>query len=169
MSTIDARSTHVKHPSRIRYMPGAGVDLPLLLLTAFRLLAHEGTAKLASRGYADISTGQSLALRAIFLGANSASELARSTAVAKQSAARTISDLENGGYLTRAPNPDDKRSTCLFLTERGSAMLSEGELIYDALREDWRRQVGARDLERFEATLRKLAELVDDHPTKLQR
>lgn len=137
-------------------MSRSGADLGLLLLGGFRVLADRASAELAVRGYEDVRSVHHFALQAILSGADSASELGRRMAVTKQSAAKTIAVLEERGYVAREPDPNDGRRMRLQATERGVAMLHEGEAIFEELREQWEKQVGAGPLAAVEEALRQL-------------
>jgi DNA-binding MarR family transcriptional regulator len=137
-------------------MPRSGADLALLLLGGFRTLADQATAELASRGYEEIRPVHDFALRAILAGADNASELGRRMSVTKQAAAKTIIALEERNYVAREPDPADKRRMRLYVTGHGLAMLRAGEEIFDELREQWERQVGADPVLQLESTLRQL-------------
>ncbi len=133
-----------------------GADLALLLLAGFRTLADQATAELAHRGYEDVRPVHDFALRAIISGADSASELGRRMSVTKQAAAKTLTVLEERRYVTREPDPTDRRRTRIRVTDRGLAMLQAGETIFDELREQWEQQVGTASLSSLEETLREL-------------
>jgi DNA-binding MarR family transcriptional regulator len=133
-----------------------GADLALLLLAGFRILADQATDELARRGYEDVRAVHDFALRAIRSGADSASALGRRMSVSKQAAAKTVSVLEERRYVTREPDPTDRRRTRIRVTDRGLAMLQEGEAIFDELREQWEQQVGTASLSSLEETLREL-------------
>ncbi|MEU8613357.1 MarR family transcriptional regulator [Actinoplanes sp. NPDC048791] len=137
-------------------MSRSGADLALLLLGGFRDLADRATAELAARGYRDVRPVHDFALRAILSGADSASELGRRMSVAKQSAAKTIAGLEEREFVRREPDPADRRRIRLTVTGHGLAMLREGEAIFDELREQWERQVGAGSVKALEETLGRL-------------
>jgi len=133
-----------------------GADLALLLLAGFRTLADQATAELARRGYEDVRPVHDFAMRAILSGADSASALGRRMFVSKQAAAKTLSVLEERRYVTREPDSTDRRRTKIRVTDRGLAMLQEGETIFDELREQWEQQVGTASLSSLEETLREL-------------
>ena len=133
-----------------------GADLALLLLAGFRTLADQATAELAQRGYEDVRPVHDFALRAILSGADSASELGRRMSVTKQAAAKTLSSLEERRYVTREPDSTDRRRTRIRVTDRGLAMLHEGETIFNELREQWEQQVGTASLSSLEETLHEL-------------
>ncbi|MCD4527324.1 MarR family winged helix-turn-helix transcriptional regulator [Nocardioides sp. cx-173] len=137
-------------------MSRSGADLALLLLGGFRALADQATEELAARGYEDVRPVHDFALQAILSGADTASELGRRMSVTKQAAAKTLAVLEERGYVVREPDPADRRRLSLHVTERGLAMLREGEAIFDELRARWEAQVGAGTLGEVERALRQL-------------
>jgi DNA-binding MarR family transcriptional regulator len=120
------------------------------------LLADQATAELVARGYEEIHPAQEFALQAILSGADNASDLGRRMSVTKQAAAKTIAALEQRNYVGREPDPADKRRMRLYVTAHGLAMLREGEEIFDKLRGQWEKQVGADALSQVETTLRQL-------------
>jgi DNA-binding MarR family transcriptional regulator len=134
-------------------MSRSGADLALLLLGGFRTLVDAAHAELAARGYQDVRTVHDFAMRAIAAGADSASELGRSLSITKQSAARTIVVLQERGYVTRDPDPRDGRRKRLAVTELGFDVMRQGEAVFDELREQWARQIGAAELAGLEAHL----------------
>jgi DNA-binding MarR family transcriptional regulator len=96
------------------------------------------------------------ALHSILSGADSASELARRMSVTRQAAAKTIAALEERNYVARQPDSADRRRTRLRVTQHGLAMLQQGEAIFDEMREQWEKQVGAASLSVLEEALRSL-------------
>jgi DNA-binding MarR family transcriptional regulator len=137
-------------------MSRSGADLAQLLLGGFRILADQATAELTARGYEEIRPAQEFALQAILSGADNASDLGRRMSVTKQAAAKTIAALEERNYVAREPDPADKRRMRLYVTSHGLAMLREGEEIFNQLRGQWEKQVGADALAQVETTLRTL-------------
>ena len=134
-------------------MARTGADLALLLLGGFRALADAASAELARRGHDDVRPSHDFAMRAIAAGAHNASALGRSLAVTKQAAAKTIAVLEERGYVARADDPADARRRLVQVTPLGHQVMREGEAIFDALREDWARQIGQAELAQLEASL----------------
>ena len=131
----------------------SGVGLALLLLDGFRSLADAATAELARRGYPGHRPLHDYALRAVVAGADNASELGRRLSVSKQAAAKTIAVLEERGYVTREPDPGDGRRKRLRVTPRGTALMREGEAVFDDLRRGWEQQIGAPQLAGLEERL----------------
>ena len=144
-------------------MSRSGADLALLLLAGFRSLVDTATAELARRGYEDVRPVHDFAMRAIAAGSDNASELGRRLSVSKQAAAKTIAVLQERGYVTRDPDPRDARRKRLQVTPLGFDVLREGEAIFDELRDQWERQIGAAQLASVETYL---AELVGDPPVR---
>ena len=142
----------------------SGVGLALLLLEGFRSLADAATAELARRGYPGHRPLHHYALQAVVAGADNASELGRRLSVSKQAAAKTIAVLEEQGYVARGPDPEDGRRKRLQVTPRGTALLGEGEAIFDDLRRGWADQIGASQLAELED---RLAVLVGEAPLRL--
>ena len=137
-------------------MSRSGADLALLLLGGFRVLVDAATEELARRGYQDVRPVHDFAMRAIAAGADSASELGRQLSITKQSAAKTIAVLQERGYVTREPDPRDARRKRLEVTPLGLEVMREGEAIFDELRAQWERQIGAAQLATLEGHLTKL-------------
>ena len=123
-------------------MSRGGADLALLLLGGFRFMAEEATDRLAARGYPGVRPAHDFALRAVAAGAGSVSEVGRRTSVSRQAAAKTVSFLEESGYVLRSPDPGDARRARLTVTDRGHSLMREGEAVFDELRAQWESQVG---------------------------
>lgn len=137
-------------PSTMFVMSRSGAHLALLLLGVFRSLAQEATEQLSLRGYPDFRPAHDFAMRAIAAGADNASELARRLSVSKQAAAKTITLLEERGYVGRGLNAQDARRKRLQLTPLGYEVLQTGEQIFDELRAQWADTIGADKLEMIE-------------------
>jgi len=84
-------------------------------------------------------------------GPNSVSDLAGAERVRPQSMAQTVGDLEADGFVTRRPDPDDRRRALVELTDEGLARLHADR----AARDGWLAQTIADKLSPEEqATLR---------------
>ena len=134
-------------------MARTGANLALLLLGGFRFLADSAAAELARRGHYDVRPAHDFAMRAIAAGADNASELGRRLSVTKQAAAKTIMLLEERGYVARADDPNDARRKLVQVTTLGYAVMREGEAIFQDLRANWEKQIGAEELAKLEASL----------------
>jgi DNA-binding MarR family transcriptional regulator len=134
-------------------MSRSGADLALLLLGGFRVLVDDASLELAKRGYEDVRPVHDFAMRAIGAGADNASELGRALSVSKQAAAKTVAVLEERGYVARSADPLDARRKHLQVTALGFEVMRAGEAVFDELRDQWKRKIGAKQLERLESDL----------------
>lgn len=139
-------------------MSRSGADLALLLLGGFRFMADEATTRLAARGHPGVRPAHDFALRAVADGAVSVSEVGRRTSVSKQAAAKTVAILEESAYVERSRDPRDGRRARLTVTDRGYALMRDGEAVFDELREEWESLVGR---ERVADLQNALARLLD--------
>ena len=146
-------------------MSRSGADLALLLLGGFRVLVDDAILELAERGYADVRPVHDFAMRAIAAGADNASELGRRLSVSKQAAAKTVSVLEERGWVARFADPLDARRKRLQVTALGFEVMGAGEAVFDELRNKWKRKIGAKQLERLESDL---AALVGASPVQIE-
>jgi len=109
--------------------------------------------ELAERGYEDVRPVHDFTMRAIAAGADNASELGRRLSVSKQAASKTVAVLEERGYVTRGADPLDARRKRLQVTELGFEVMRVGEAVFDELRDEWKRRIGAKQFERLESDL----------------
>jgi len=133
-------------------MARSGADLALLLLGGFRALVDAARGELARRGHDDVRPVHDFAMRAIGAGASNASELGRRLSVSKQAAAKTIAVLEERGYVARRATQAGQRAR-LEVTPLGLEVMRLGEAIFDELRAQWAKQIGAAQLVQLEAQL----------------
>jgi DNA-binding MarR family transcriptional regulator len=131
-------------------VPRPGYELPLLLAGAFRELIDSLHAELAEHGHGRARPIHGFALQAIGAGGVTVSELGRRLGVTKQAAAKTAAGLEQIGYITRRPSTDDARATVLTRTARGEEMLDLSAEIFEQLRRDWVRRLGAEQVRAIE-------------------
>jgi DNA-binding MarR family transcriptional regulator len=138
---------NLRHNER---MQRPGFMLPLLLAGAFRELIDTLHAELAKQGHGQARPIHGFALQAIGPDGATVSELGRRLGVTKQAAAKTAAGLEDVGYISRRPSPDDARATVLTRTPRGEEMLNLSAAIFERLRRDWVRRLGAQQVQAIE-------------------
>jgi DNA-binding MarR family transcriptional regulator len=80
----------------------------------------------------------------------------RQTSVSKQAAAKTVAFLEENGYVLRSSDPDDGRRARLTVTDRGHALMHEGEAVFDELRAEWETLVGRARVTEVQDALQRL-------------
>lgn len=134
----------------------AGYELPLLMLGGFRHLIDEMQLRLAEEGHPGLRPAIGFAMQAISRGASTATALGQATGVSKQAASKTVDQLLAMGYIETVGDPADARRKVLRLTDHGIDMLQRSAEILEDLRSEWVNEVGATQVDRLEATLRRL-------------
>ncbi|MDX3194620.1 MarR family winged helix-turn-helix transcriptional regulator [Streptomyces sp. MN03-5084-2B] len=131
-----------------------GYELPFLLFGGFRTLIDRLHAELALRGHPDVRPSHGFAMQAVGVQGATASEIGRRLGVSKQAAGKTVERLEALGYAERADDPADARRKIVRLTAHGVDALRQSAEIFDELRADWVRTVGAERIAALENDLR---------------
>lgn len=90
-------------------------------------------------GYADISPSHGWIFYNTEEGGSRITDLAAKAKITKQSMSVLVTQLENGGYVKKTPDPNDKRAWLLVLTAKGKKVKSEGQQINYAFEEQWKK------------------------------
>lgn len=133
-----------------------GFELPLRLFLAFRVIIDELHAELAEQGHPGLRPMHGFVFQAIGPDGTTAVELGRRLGVSKQAAGKTIESLERAGYVERAADPADARRKIVRLTARGADSLERSARIFDRIRDDWVRRLGAGRVQALEHDLRQV-------------
>lgn len=73
-------------------------------------------------------------------------DLGEAVVLSRTRVSRVVDELERAGFVTRQPNPDDRRSAFAALTPAGRALLRKGAPIYlAAIRHQLGERISARD------------------------
>ncbi|MGV9193765.1 MarR family winged helix-turn-helix transcriptional regulator [Microbacterium sp. MC2] len=93
----------------------------------FRMATFRLARRLRSERAVDrMSDGQFAVLAALTVhGTHALGELAERERVSAPSMNRTVNCLEESGYVTRTPDPDDRRKVNIDITEAGRAVVEE--------------------------------------------
>jgi len=70
--------------------------------------------------------------------------------------AQAVDQLERTGYVERRPNPADRRSRLVFLTERGASVPPVTHAAAKRVEERWAKLIGSKELEALRASLLRL-------------
>ena len=133
-----------------------GFELPLRLFLAFRVIIDRLHAELAEQGHPDLRPMHGFVFQAIGPDGTTAVELGRRLGVSKQAAGKMVESLERAGYLERAADPSDARRKIVRLTARGTDSLDRSARIFDRIRDDWIRRLGADRVRAMEDDLRRV-------------
>lgn len=108
---------------------------------------------LASRGFVDVRPAHGFAFVRISDGDATTADVALHLEITKQAASQLIEHLVQRGYVTRQLDARDARARLLVLTERGRACTAVAENAAAETVDAWRRQLGPREFEAFQAAL----------------
>ncbi|NVI89956.1 MarR family winged helix-turn-helix transcriptional regulator [Actinomadura sp. BRA 177] len=133
-----------------------GFELPLRLFLAFRVIIDELHAELARHGHGDLRPMHGFVFQAIGPDGTTAVELGRRLGVSKQAAGKMVESLERAGYVERGADPRDARRKIVRLTARGVDSLVRSAEIFDRIRDEWARSLGAGRLHALEDDLRRM-------------
>ena len=88
-------------------------------------------------------------------------ELARRAEISKQAVGQLVTDMEEGGYVERVPDPSDQRAKIVVLTKRGRDAVIEGLSVFDALKSELIAELGAEVIEGLIDGLERLSPALD--------
>lgn len=98
--------------------PGSAQDIIALLGRAYAILGHQLVAAVVDAGFPH-RPAHSGVLAHIDRDGTRPSELARRATITPQAMGELVDDLERLGYVTRRPDPNDRRAKLIVLTPRG--------------------------------------------------
>jgi DNA-binding MarR family transcriptional regulator len=146
--------------------PADRPSLPNLLRHAHAKYASVIRGALAEAGYDDVPEnglyvigGLARRRRDRPLG-----ELIVELGMSKQAAGQLVDTLVVRGYLTREPDPDDRRKLTVALTDRGRAAARVAGAARDTLDAKLVARAGERDVERMRRTLSLLIDIDREQP-----
>jgi DNA-binding MarR family transcriptional regulator len=149
----------------------ADADLParpligLLLRLVYQQYAQAIDAALREAGFDDIRPAAANVFPFVRPEGITVSELAELARVRKQTMAQAVDQLERTGYVERRPNPRDRRSRLVFLTERGASVPPVTHAAAERVERRWAQLTSPQLLEALRASLlRLLTELRDEKP-----
>jgi DNA-binding MarR family transcriptional regulator len=116
---------------------------------------------LHEHGYDDVVPAHLIVLRYPGPDGRRPSEIAARSGMSKQALNYLLGQLEQLGYLTREPDPDDQRSKRVHLTDRGHGAIQTMRATVAATEQEWTEQLGRADVERLRAILTRLAAVLD--------
>jgi DNA-binding MarR family transcriptional regulator len=131
--------------------------LPALLLQVKEAAIHKMRDRLAAEGYGDIREGYGCVFGFIDIDEGSRlTDLAERSGLTKQAVGEVIPELEQLGYVTREPDPRDRRAKIIKLTPKGRDACLTGRRLFAEIEAEWAEQFG----EELLAALREAAEQI---------
>lgn len=134
-------------------------DLParpligLLLRLVYQQYALDIDAALREAGFDDIRPAAANVFPFVPPEGITVSELADLARVRKQTMAQAVDQLERTGYVERRPNPNDRRSRLVCLTERGKSVPPVTHAAAERVEQRWAQLTSKQELETLRAGL----------------
>ena len=94
----------------------------LLVRLVYQHYSQAMEAALREAGFEDIGPSAGNVFPFVAPEGTTVTELAELAHVRKQTMAQAVEQLEITGYVERKPNPNDRRSQLVFLTDRGRSV-----------------------------------------------
>lgn len=133
------------------------------MFVAHRAVERRVLARIAEEGADDITPAQSRVLQRLAPEPMRLTDLAEQAGITKQTAGGIVDQLEVAGYLTRVPDPTDRRARLVTLSERGERLCEVAAREVDKQQQEWREHLGAERFAVLEAALRSLREITDPY------
>ncbi len=143
--------------------------LGLLLRLVHQHYAQDIEAALREAGFEDLRPAHANVFPFVPPEGITVSELADLARVRKQTMAQAVDELERMGYVERLPNPRDRRSRLVCLTERGAAVKPVTHAAAERVEERWAELTSPGELEALRASLLRLLTELRAHSSGGQR
>jgi DNA-binding MarR family transcriptional regulator len=128
----------------------------LLVRLIYQQYSQEMDAVLRQAGFEDIGPSAGNVFPFVTAEGITVSELAELAQVRKQTMAQAVEQLERTGYVERRPNPNDRRSQLVFLTERGKSVPPVTHAAGARIEERWAALTSPKELEALRKSLLRL-------------
>ena len=125
----------------------------LLLRLLYQHYSEDIHAALREAGFGDIRPAHSNVFPFVPPDGITVSELAGLARVRKQTMAQAVEELERMDYVERRPNPRDRRSRLVFLTDRGASVKPVTHATASRVEERWAQLANPEELEALRTSL----------------
>jgi DNA-binding MarR family transcriptional regulator len=125
----------------------------LLLRLLYQHYSEDIHAALLEAGFGDIRPAHANVFPFVPPEGITVSALAELARVRKQTMAQAVDQLEKMGYVERRPNPGDRRSRLVFLTERGASVKPVTHATAARVEEQWAQLTSPEELEALRGSL----------------
>jgi DNA-binding MarR family transcriptional regulator len=132
---------------------------PTLMRSARGAYARSIRAQLHAIGLDDLPRNGAFILAGIDATGGPRGDLPSDLGVTKQAVSQVIDTLVNRGYLTRSPDPDDRRRITLELTERGQQVVDAIVRGVEAVDVQLQERVSPEQIEAMRSVLASLTEI----------
>ena len=128
----------------------------LLLRLVYQHYSQEIEAALREAGFDDVRPAAGNVFPFVPPEGITVSGLADLARVRKQTMAQAVDQLERSGYVERRPNPRDRRSRLVFLTDRGASVTPVTHAAAARVEERWANLTSPEQLEELRTSLLRL-------------
>jgi DNA-binding MarR family transcriptional regulator len=97
------------------------------------------------------------------------SELARKSALGKTTLTSMLNRLERCGYIARTSDNKDKRKEIIYLTDKSKSLENRYRSVSVEMTDLFYRGLNDRQIDKFEATLRKIISNLEEYEGKNER
>jgi DNA-binding MarR family transcriptional regulator len=91
------------------------------------------------------------------------SDLAARTGISKQNLNHLLNDLEQMGYLSRCPDPNDGRARLVKVTESGGEAMVRGLKVFKELEQELAEKMDSEQLQQLKSALREVVGLLEGY------
>lgn len=159
MSSAETRPASAAEHARVE--PGEGArHLGVLLRTGWHGFLDELFARLAADGFDDLRPAHSPVFQHLGRGGTRIGVLAARAQMTNQSMGYLVDALEARGYVTRTPDPDDRRASLVVITDRGREQIATARRHIADIEREWEEQIGAERMASLRDGLEALAATV---------
>jgi DNA-binding MarR family transcriptional regulator len=136
----------------------------LLLRLVYQSYSQEIEAALREAGFDDVRPTAGNVFPFVPPEGITVSALAERARVRKQTMTQAVEQLERAGYVERRPNPRDRRSRLVFLTERGASVPPVTHAAAEGVEGRWAELTSPEELEALRGSLLRLLGQLEDQP-----
>ena len=136
----------------------------LLLRLVYQRYSQEIEAALREAGFDDVRPTAGNVFPFVPPEGITVSALAERARVRKQTMTQAVEQLERAGYVERRPNPRDRRSRLVFLTERGASVPPVTHAAAEGVEGRWAELTSPEELEALRGSLLRLLGQLEARP-----
>ncbi|WP_051814646.1 MarR family transcriptional regulator [Streptomyces iakyrus] len=141
--------------------PESDLDTGVLLFLPYRALENRVFAALAEAGFDDFTPAQARVMQRIGPQGTRLTELAEQAQITKQTAGFLVDQLEKAGYVTRVPDPTDKRARLVRGAKKAWAAKKVAYAVVAEVEREWEEHLGKRRMQQLREALTLLRQITD--------
>ncbi len=132
-----------------------------MLRVPFEAMLAHNWARIRALGFDDVRVAHGCVFRNIPAEGSRITELAARARMTKQGMAELVAYLRQRGYVELMPDPEDRRSRLVKLTDRGQAVFNALAEASSGFEAECGRRVGRATWRRFRSLLREVANALE--------